>query len=75
MTDTTTISCSQDTKAVLEELKQDGETWDQLLLRLAGDPPENPHLPDDYADRLARLEETVEAIPERTADDLEQRFR
>ena len=37
MADTTTISCREATKETLEQEKREDETWDHLLLRLAGE--------------------------------------
>jgi len=31
----TSIKCAADTRALLREVKRDGETWDECLLRLA----------------------------------------
>lgn len=71
MANGTTIGCNQETKARLAAMKRDGETWDDTLNRLM----DEAETMADVTDRLARLEESVETIPQRTADDLEQRFR
>lgn len=67
----TTIGVNQETKARLAAMKRDGETWDDCLSRLLDDADRM----EDFERRLSRVEEEVERIPERTADDLEQRFR
>jgi len=40
MTDQTTIRISKSTKAALDEHKQDGESYDDTVARLAGKTPE-----------------------------------
>lgn len=69
MPDTTTISCRENTKEVLEQEKGEDETWDHLLLRLAGEAD------TQQPEGLARLEELVQQMPERTADEVERRVR
>lgn len=67
----TTIGVNRETKDRLQAMKREGETWDECLNRVLDDAEDL----GEVGDRLARLEEQVERIPSRTADDLAERFR
>lgn len=70
-----TIRVPKPVFAELEGVKREGETWEGLMRRLLDAYPEareNPHIPQEYVDRL---EEQIETVPERTADELEGRMR
>ena len=64
----TTISCRQGTKDDLDAIRRDGETWDELLRRLAGEttvPVTNEDLRADIdrlSDRVATIERNLEAM-------------
>lgn len=69
MADTTTISLRPGTKEVLEAEKREGETWDHLLLRLAGEAEDQ-----EVAALLERVEARLGTLDMDVADELERRF-
>lgn len=82
----TSIPCRDETRDRLREVRGDDfRSWDEFLVALADvyeqtdeveeTPPGGPEITEADADQLAQIREELEKIPQRTADELEGRFR
>lgn len=66
--DWTSITIRDETKAELEQYRDDGESWDAFCRRwIADKPPEHAG--------VDRLLDEISQLPTRTADELEGRLR
>jgi transcriptional regulator len=71
MASDTTIGVNQQTKDRVAAMKREGETWDECVNRLLDEREQM----EGVHDRITRLEEQVERLPDKIMDRLEVRFR
>lgn len=73
-----TLSVDDETYAALSEHKQDGESWNGCLFRLATnrDPPESVNACEQMADVLTpdHIEDIATRTAKQTADEVENRL-
>lgn len=66
----TSIGVSEETKALLEEDKRKGETWDARLQKLVKSSDNGKSLQPELAARLDELNEKIDRLPENLASEL-----
>ena len=70
--DYTAIRVSTDAKEAAEEVKKDGETWDEYIQRCSNNPPEIKRFVEESTTNTVQLEATEYS---KIADELIQRMR
>jgi len=71
----TTITVSTDTKAILDGVKREDETWDQFFLRYEAEQGMDRRSVEQLLEQVRRLEDKTQDLPTHVADEVEQRMR